>query len=537
VILPLLLALQDPLAVRPDTLHPVHDALNYNITIVIPDTGSQIRGEAEITWRLGSAAPVRMQLDTALHVTRAAWSGERRLLRGEWNRVGELIELPHHGHPGDTVTTRVEYAGVVRDGLIIGNNTYGDRVAFADNWPDRAHHWFPAQDHPSDKATVTLRIEAPRGWRAIGNGKLERSGNLPGGRAQWRYRVEQPIPVYTMVVGAGPLSVVELPDAACAVRCVPLSVWSYRQDSAYAVNGPFRRAGDMVLYFSRLVGPYPFSSLAHVESRTRYGGMENVSAIFYNEKDYQKQRLSEGVVAHETAHQWFGDAVTEGDWHHLWLSEGFATYFSALWEGHAAGDSAFQRVMHAAATSVFDVTDSSGTHPNPVTERPIIDPAATDLMGLLSSNNYPKGAWVLHQLRGVIGDSAFFRGVRAYYADYRNRNALSSDFAAEMSKSAGTDLGWYFRQALTQAGYPVVDVRWTWADRRLSLVVRQTQKAGWGEYRLPGLEVRVDGKIYPIDIAGRETRIDLPDVARPPSTVEIDPRGRWLLRSTVASAM
>ena len=533
MIVPLLLALQDPLAVRPDTLRPVHDALNYIITVVIPDSGSVIRGETETAWRVESSAPIRLQLDTSLKVTRAAWAGERRLLRHEWKRAGGIIEFPHARAAGDTVSTRLEYAGRVRDGLVIGRNPYGARTAFADNWPDRAHRWFPAQDHPSDKATVSFDVEAPKGWRVIASGSLEGADTLRSGRTVWHYRMAEPIPVSNMVVGGGPLTVTRLPDRSCAARCVPVTVWSYPQDSAYAVNGPFRRAAEIVQYFSRLIGPFPYPALAHVESSTIFGGMENAGAIFYGDRAYQHRVLTERVVAHETAHQWFGDAVTEADWHHLWLSEGFATYFAALWEGHAAGDSALRRAMTDAARQVFDVTDSTGTRPNPVTERPIIDSAATDLMGLLNSNNYPKGAWVLHQLRGLVGDSAFFAGIRSYYARFRNGTALSSDFVGVMSEAADADLRWYFLQALRQPGYPVLDVHWSRTGDGLALEIRQVQKPEWGVYTLPALELRIDGRIYPVNVVGRETHLTLPDVTRAPKTVEVDPHGWWLLKATV----
>jgi aminopeptidase N len=531
VILPLLLALQDPLAVRADTLHPVHDALAYRIHLVIPDSGNVIQGETETTWRVTSAAPIRVQLDTALKVTRAAWAGERRLLRGEWRRQGELIEFPHTRPVGDTVATRLEYSGRVRDGLIIGRNPYGQRTAFADNWPDRAHHWFPAQDHPSDKAAVNLDVEVPGGWRAIAGGVLERADTFRNGRSRWHYRLAAPVPVYNMVVGAGPLTVTRVPDSR-----PPVTIWSYPEDSAYAVNGPFRRAGEILQYFTKLIGPFPYPSLAHVESSTIFGGAENAGAIFYGDRLYRSRRLEERVVAHETAHQWFGDAVTETDWHHLWLSEGFATYFAALWQGHAAGDSAFRQAMADAASSVFEIRDSAGAHPNPVTERPILDSAASDLMGLLNTNNYPKGAWVLHQLRGLVGDSAFFRGMRTFYTRYRDGNALSSDFAAAMSEAAGRDLRWYFLQALRQPGYPVLDVQWSYGAAGLAVVIRQVQKAEWGSYVLPGLELGVDGRIEPVEVTGRETRIFLPVYARPPAVIEVDPRHKWLLKATVTRA-
>jgi aminopeptidase N len=162
---------------------------------------------------------------------------------------------------------------------------------------------------------------------------------------------------------------------------------------------------EIVDYFTDVVGEFPFSRLTHIQTSTIFGGMENSTAIFYDEGAYRSRRLSESTVAHETAHQWFGDAVTEHDWPHLWLSEGFATYFAALWAGHVGGDSALHATMSGAARGVFRSKS---------TENPIVDSAA-NLLDLLNTNNYQKGSWVLHSLRGLIGDSAFFAGIRKYY--------------------------------------------------------------------------------------------------------------------------
>jgi aminopeptidase N len=287
------------------------------------------------------------------------------------------------------------------------------------------------------------------------------------------------------------------------------------------VSDPFRRASQIVDFFSGLIGPFPYPGLAHVESSTRFGGMENATAIFYDEKRYGTRNLGEPVVAHETAHQWFGDAVTEADWHHLWLSEGFATYLAALWRRHADGDSAFRAGMARAAKTVFDSKE---------TERPIIDTAQSDLVELLNSNNYQKGSWVLHQLRGLTGDSAFYAGLRRYYSDYRDSTALSADFARIMTQAAGKDLDWYFRQSLTQPGYPVLDVRWKHQGKKLTLDIAQTQKPEWGTYRIPNLEILVDGKPFRIDVDGRQARQVIDGVPRKPKKVEMDPNGWWLLQ-------
>jgi aminopeptidase N len=519
---------QSPLAARADTIHPVHDALHYDITLVPSDSGTHVLGEVQTTWRLRSTEPVEMELDSAMRVVRVLIDGKpnTRLSRTLYARSEGEVEVPHQKQPGDTITTRVRYHGLARDGLIIGKNQYGERTIFADNWPDRAHLWLPVQDHPSDKATVAFHVQAPVEDQVVANGVLEKIDTLAYGHAVWHYRMDTPIPVYTMVVGIGRLARTRLADAACDVKCVPLAVWTYPQDSAYAVNGPFRRAGQIVDYFSGLVGPFPYPNLAHVESSTRYGGMENSSAIFYDEKRYRDQDLGEPIVAHETAHQWFGDAVTEADWHHLWLSEGFATYLAALWRAHSDGDSAFRADMGKAAAAIFESAE---------TQKPILDTTARDLVGLLNSNNYQKGAWVLHQLRGLVGDSVFFAGLRRYYSTYKDGTALSSDFARIMSQAAGRDLEWYFRQSLTQPGYPMLDIGSRHKGKKLTLDIRQTQPAEWGTYRIPGLILLVDGTPVRLDVNVRESRFLVEGISHRPQKIEVDPGGWWLLKAKSVS--
>jgi aminopeptidase N len=526
----LLLQLQaqppSPLAVRADTIHPVHDALHYDITLIPSDTGTHVLSEVQTTWRLRSTEPVEMELDSAMRVIRVLVDGKpnTRLSRTMYARSEGEVEVPHQKQPGDSITTRVRYRGLVRDGLIVDMNQYGSRTIFADNWPDRAHLWLASQDHPSDKATVAFHVQVPVADQVIANGVLEKIDTLPYDHAVWHYHLDAPISVYNMVIGVGRFARTRLPDAACSVQCVPLTLWTYPQDSAYAVSGPFRRAGQIIEYFSQLIGPFPYPSLSHVESTTRYGGMENATAIFYDEKRYRTQDLGEPVVAHETAHQWFGDAVTEADWHHLWLSEGFADYLAALWRAHADGDSAFRAGMQKYAATYFESKD---------TAKPILDPTATDLTGLLNSNNYQKGAWVLHQLRGLMGDSAFFDGLRRYYRVYRDSTALSSDFARIMSQAAGKDVDWYFRQALTQPGYPILELRWRHQGKKLTLDIAQTQPAEWGTYRIPGLELSIDGRRMRMDLDGRQTRQVVERILRKPKRVEVDPGGWWLLKTSV----
>jgi aminopeptidase N len=514
-----------PLAVRPDTTRLPHDVVNYDVTLLLGDSGTHVLGQVDVSWRLESGDPVELQLDSTLRVIRVLVNGREntRLARTMWGRLGESLAVPHEGQAGDTLSTRVRYRGEVRDGLVFSPDGAGLRV-FADNWPDRAHRWLPVQDHPSDKATVAFHVQVPVDVHVIANGVLEKIDTLPYDRRVWHYRLNEPIPTYSMVIGASRFAVTKLGEAGCPARCVPLSVWTRPADSAGAVNGPFKRAGAILDYFTGLVGPFPYPSLAHVQAATRFGGMENATAIFYNDSLLRAGRLHERTVAHETAHQWFGDAVTPDDWHHLWLSEGFATYLAVMWAEHVDGPTARFTEMRRAAARLFEVTE---------VERPIIDLARQRPDSLLNVNAYQKGAWVLHQFRGMVGDSAFASSLRDYYGTYRHATAVSSDFVRIASRAAGRDLEWYFRQALTQPGYPRLDLRWRHRGSALELDIRQTQPAAWGTYRIPGLVVRVDGTDHRVNVAGPRSRLTLRGVARAPSRIEVDPEGWWLLTAVV----
>lgn len=510
-----MLVVQDPLAARVDSVRPLHDALHYEVELVLPATGQRLEARVRTRWRIGGPAPLRIDLDSAFTITAAAMNGRAVVPAGR----GLPFLLPHAARVGDTVETELRYAGTPGDGLVIRDGAQG-RTIFADNWPDRARRWLAAQDHPSDQATVSWTIDAPTGLTVVATGVL-RDTEPRGARTIWRFGLETPTPVHTMVVGAARLAITELGQGGCAERCVPVSVYAYPPDSAWAVDGPFRQAAAMIDFFSARLGPMPYPVLRHVQSSTIFGGMENSTAIFYDERSWSSRRLSEGTVAHETAHQWFGDAVSQADWHHLWLSEGFATYGAALWEEHLGGRAALRTVMQGAATTVR----RSSVH-----DRPIIDPEETRLMSLLSANNYPKGAWVLHSLRGLVGDSAFFAGLRQWIATASHRGVLSRDFADLMASVSGQDLDWYFRQALTQPGFPMLDVSTTHRGALVDITIQQVQPGAWGTYRIPALEVRVDRQVHRVALDGRTVTLTVPKEDAGPAEVTIDPEGWWLLQ-------
>ncbi|MGQ0648851.1 MAG: M1 family metallopeptidase [Gemmatimonadaceae bacterium] len=494
---------------------PGIDVLHYEFRVefpsgTMPDT---IRFVATATaHRTAGIASLALDLAATMLVDAVRVNGAA----AAFTRDGAVVRVTLPAGDRDTLRVAVQYHGVPTDGLIVTRDSAGGWTAFGDNFPDRARQWLATVDHPSDKATVEWIVRAPGSHRVIANGDLleetPEAGTSKPRMVITRWRSARPLYTAVMVIGVAQFGVYELGKAACGFAelggCVHQSVWISPDVRDY-MPGPFARAGEVVALFSRLVGPYPYEKLAHVQSTTRYGGMENASAIFYADAIYRRRSMTEGLIAHETAHQWFGDAVTEREWPHVWLSEGFATYFAALWTEHSRGDSAFRRDMTQMRASVLNARITS--------EKPIVDEGLDNLGRVLNSNVYQKAGFVLHMLRREVGDSAFFRGIRAYYAKYRHGNAMTADFMREIETSSGTRLDWFFDQWMQRPGVAELTVSWRWDAPRRAVVLNVEQGTRFEPYRV-NLSVDVT------DRAGRTQRVRVTVPAGRASTVEVPVR-------------
>jgi aminopeptidase N len=509
------------------------DVLHYDLAIDLPGSPGPISARARIL-----AERMRAELET-LHLDFGALAVDSVRVDGagaSWTRGdGALMVTLPTAAVGVRHEVTIWYRGIPQDGLIMRDNRHGDFAVFGDNWPDRAREWLPSVDHPSDKATFALEVTAPAAWRVIGNGYLVDRDELQGGRARTRWVETAEIPTYTMILGAAPFSV----GHVGTVSGVEVTAWTFPQDSA-AGAAAFARGAEIVALYDSLFGPFPYEKMAHVQSSTRYGGMENSSAIFYDERRIGEAlaagarvpgELSDdltGLVAHETVHMWFGDAVTETDWHHLWLSEGFATYFGQVFfelrgSNAGTGPDELARRMRALRREVLAWDRESGLA--------IVDPQAAgpgEYEKLLHTGNYEKGAWVLHMLRREVGDESFFAGVRAFYAALRDDNAWTSDFERAMEQASGKDLGWFFAQWIGRPSHPILAVETEPGDAgRTRILVRQVQ-AGEPWRIAVDLEIAGSGaRRERVDLTGREAAIEVEG----PITVDqvtLDPDA-WLL--------
>jgi aminopeptidase N len=451
------------------------DAIHYRINLEIKDSADEITAETEILFALNEDGVKAIALDFAGLTVDGVMENERAARFSHAD--GRLnVQLRGDYHRGDRCRVAVRYHGKPSDGLFIKKNRLGDHSVFADNWPNRAHYWFPAVDHPYDKATVEFFVTAPDRYDVIANGSLVETTSKQNGTKLTHWSEAVPIPTYCMVIGATEFSIIKLSASRAVTGGTELFYYLYPKDRDRGMKD-FGRALDMVEFYTNLIGPYPYEKLALVQSSTRFGGMENSSSIFFDEKAFDGSGRLEGTVAHEIAHQWFGDSVTEADWHHLWLSEGFATYFGHLFFERADGRDKFVKLLVRDKESYLKEYAAD--------PRPIYDPSITDLFKLLNANNYQKGGWVLHMLRRVMGDEKFFAGIRDYYRSYRDRNALTIDLQRVMEFHAGRSLDWFFKEWVYEPGYPIYDATWHWDEGAKQLRLRVTQRQDKTLFRMP----------------------------------------------------
>ncbi|OLY91695.1 Peptidase family M1 [Cnuella takakiae] len=501
----------------------VPDVQHYDFQLQLSDQHDSIRG----------VATIRFQYTDTFSSVRFNLAG---LQRGKGMRVNEVrakdkrIAFSHQQNdlfidmrgldrqqPEQEVV--IQYAGIPADGLIISRNKYGSRTFFADNWPNRAHHWLPCNDRPDDKASVRFSVTAPAHYQVIANGLQVEETNAGKGLKQTVWQEPTPIPTKVMVIGVAEMAVGLLDSAAG----VPVSAWVYPQDREKGFKD-FALTKGMLDYFHQYIGPYPFKKLANVQSRTRFGGMENASAIFYEENTPTGKGTHEDRMAHEVAHQWFGDMVSEKSFAHLWISEGFATYCTNLYWEYKYGKAAFEDRLRAERQQVVDFVAHNKTS---------VVNTTSDLQSLLNANSYEKGGWFLHMLRRKLGDAVFRQVLQAFYKNYAGANADTRDFQKLAEEISRQNLQPFFDQWLYHPGVPRLNITWAHSRGKVQLQLQQT---GETIYHFPLELAFVDAKgkqtLHRIQVNKVKERYELPSREKP-TVILLDPNVNLLFEGTI----
>ncbi len=394
--------------------------------------------------------------------------------------VGEelLVDLGREFKPGEEITLTISHQATPSRGLYFVAPDKGypkkPRMIYSQGEQENNHWWFPCYDFPNDRFTWETRLTVPAGFTALGNGRLLEVKEHPGGaKRTFHWSLEVPASSYLLSVAIGEFDIIRQEyDGIPVEYYVPKGM--PREDALRS----FGLTPDMMKFFSEKIGiRYPYAKYAQsAMADFIYGGMENITATTQtletiHPAEVEKEASSVGLVAHELAHQWWGDYLTCRDWSHAWLNEGFATYFENLYKEFHDGKDEFQYEMMSDARSYMREDETEY-------RRPIVEPQYTDALDLFDRHLYPKGAWTLHMLRGIVGDELYWQAIYRYGSDHKAGLVITDDVRRAFEAVSGQNLEWFFNEWYAHGGYPEYKVTQSWDEKAktVRLKVEQQQK-------------------------------------------------------------
>ena len=406
-----------------------YDTQHYTLDIHVLDVQtSQLEAAATIE-AVATQDLSRFNLDfLGFEITSLTVNGEA----AEFERHGqELTVIPAQPlSNGGTFTVSIEYKGIpdrmesVALPIPTGWVVYDDGI-FVLSEPDGSASFYPVNDHPLDKATYTIIVTVPEPYEAAVNGLIESEVDN-GDTTTYTFGITDPMASYLTTININDFDLETMESQAG----IPIRNY-YAASLPGNVNEPFARQGEMLDYFGKLFGPYPFEVYGALVMDTEFGAaLENqtLSIFGVDMVDLDDIEGTESVVAHELTHQWFGDSISVADWSDIWLNEGFATYGEDLWVEYDYGNDGLEEWV----TAVYNEVKAY-----PEYYPPPGSPAPNDLF---NGGVYLRGGLTLHALRVTVGDEAFFDILRAYHDRYKYGNASTEDFIAIADEISGQQL-------------------------------------------------------------------------------------------------
>ena len=399
------------------------------------------------------------------------------------------VELPEPAAAGAELVIAVGYRGAPRRGLyfIAPDEAYPDKPVqvWSQGQDEDSRYWFPCFDAPHEKATSELTVTVPAQLFAVSNGTLV-SDRTDGDRRTLHWRLDVPHSCYLITLAIGDFATIET-----RWRDVPVVYYVQRGHEAAAARTLARTPEMLEVLSSRFGVPYPYPRYAQVfVADFIFGGMENTTATTLTDQVLLDERAAidhdvDALVAHELAHQWFGDLVTCRDWGEGWLNEGFATYSEYVWREHHEGRDAADLELDEWAEQYFG--EDAGRYRRTIATKYYDEP-----IDIFDHHLYEKGGRVLHMLRHALGDAAFWASLAHYLTKHRHGVVESRDLARAVEDATGKNMDWLFSQwVLDGAGHPELEVafRWDPAERIASVTVEQRHKveAKTPLFRIPTL--------------------------------------------------
>ncbi|MEV6670458.1 M1 family metallopeptidase [Streptomyces sp. NPDC051162] len=421
-----------------------HRTLAYDLRLAYDPGSAWLDGHATIK-AVANENTRRVELDLArLTVHAAEIDGEPATVQRRDGKA--VLTAARPLAPGQPFTADVRYSGSpapVRTPFgAIGWDRTGDGHdgTLVASQPLGAPSWFPCNDRPDDKAAYTVTVRVPAGHHALANGTLRERRDLDDGSVSWTYHHPGPMASYLAAVYTGRFAH-DTYDTESSGSPVPLRN-AYPAHLADRARHDLARQPQMLRAFTDMFGPYPFETYGAVVVDAELAApVENQTLSVFGSNHMDGKRGWETLVAHEIAHQWYGNSVSLTDWRHIWLNEGFATYAEWLWSEHIDEDDAHTLAVQARR-------ELSGHRQN----LRIGDPGRSRIF---DDRVYVRGACTLHALRLALGDERFFTVLRTWHAAHRGGSADTDAFVAHAERTAGRPLTgllrpWLFDRTLPE---------------------------------------------------------------------------------------
>jgi aminopeptidase N len=506
------------------------DLMHTRVEIEIDPSARRVFGTATVTVAALAQplhAVVLDAVDLRIREVRLEGGGA---LAWEYDGSRLLARLPAPAPEGERVSIAVDYQAEPKEGMyfVLPDAAHPDRPiqVWTQGESEYTRHWVPGYDFPDDLGTSELLVTVPKPLEVLSNGLLVETAELDAGRWRWHWRQEAPMATYLMM-----LAVADWEVKRETWRGIEVSFY-YQARHAEMVARSFAPTRAMLDFYSDGLGvPYPWPKYSQVVvADFMWGGMENTSATVLTEETLHDARgepdySSQDLIAHELAHQWFGDLLTARGWAEIWLNEGFATYFGTLWREKAEGWDAFIASLHDELAWLEEELESY--------RRPIVTHAYQDPDDMFDAHSYAKGAWVLHALRGWLDDDRlWWRAMGRWVADHRHQAVETSELRRSLEATTGRGLGRFFEQWVYRAGLPKLEVSYEWdpEERRLAVEIAQTQERDrWVPLFVLPIDVRLrlpSGEVVTRRVWLEESKRSYDfDLAARPTVIEIDPRG------------
>jgi aminopeptidase N len=507
-----------------------YDALHYRVKINLDIAGKSFRGESTMTLSPFKDGFETCVLDAEDFTVTSVTGNWGKPLTFEQSGKKLTVHMPRPYKYGEILSFTVFYHGKEPKAGLRFYEKSPDHPALvaSDSWPDGVHHWFPCFDYPNDKVTNEIIATVKTGFKVVANGHLAGiREDKSRGTVTYHWSQERPHSTYLIFLAAAPYVVVR-----DMYGSIPINYWVYPQHEPHA-RVSFRNTTKMMEYFNRIFGyDYPWVKYDQVVVPFG-GGQESTSStamgqwLIHDERGEQ-DFSNTGIVAHELAHQWWGNLVTLRTWDHAWVNESFGTYCDYLYYNHERGPdegavnllNKKNRYLHEARTRYM---------------RPIVMDRYNKPQDLFDSHSYPKGAAVLHMLRFILGDDAFFRTLKHFLHTHAFEAVDSHDFIKAVKTVTGQNLDWFFRQWLFSPGHPVLDISWTWDKTSKKVILRVTQTQDTSTrvplFRMPvriAITTAKGKKIHTVTLRQQQEAYKFPVPAKP-FMVRFD-EGNYLLK-------